>query len=74
MCLRIQQDDAIRISTPKDSISVKANLTQMVQPGVIHMHHGISEADVNVLFEGDYQDPLSGYPGFKSALCKVEKI
>jgi anaerobic selenocysteine-containing dehydrogenase len=72
--LGIKQDDAIRISTPKDAIVVKANLTQMVQPGVIHMYHGHSEADVNLLFEGDYLDPLSGYPGFKSALCKVEKV
>jgi anaerobic selenocysteine-containing dehydrogenase len=72
--LVIKQDDAIRISTPKDMIVVKANLTQMVQPGVIHMYHGHSDADVNVLFEGDYLDPLSGYPGFKSALCKIEKV
>ena len=72
--LGIQQDEAVRISTPKDAIFVKANLTQMVQPGVIHMYHGHSEADVNVLFEGDYLDPLSGYPGFKSALCRVEKV
>jgi len=72
--LGIQQDEAIRISTPKDAIVVKANLTQMVQPGVVHMYHGHSEADVNVLFEGDYLDPLSGYPGFKSALCRIEKV
>jgi len=71
--LGIRQDDAIRISTPKDAIVVKANLTQMVQPGVIHMYHGHPKADVNLLFEGDYLDPLSGFPGFKSALCKVEK-
>jgi anaerobic selenocysteine-containing dehydrogenase len=72
--LGIKQDDAIRISTPKGSIRVKVNLTQMIQPGVVHMYHGHSEADVNVLFEGDYLDPLSGFPGFKSALCKVEKV
>ena len=72
--LGIKQDDAIRISTPKDEIVVRANLTQMVQPGVIHMYHGHSEADVNVLFESDYLDPLSGFPGFKSALCKVERV
>jgi anaerobic selenocysteine-containing dehydrogenase len=72
--LGIKQDQAIRISTPKDAIVTKANLTQMVQPGVIHMYHGHSEADVNRLFEGDYLDPLSGFPGFKSALCKVEKV
>jgi anaerobic selenocysteine-containing dehydrogenase len=72
--LGIKQDESIRISTPKDAIVVKANLTEMVQPGVIHMYHGHPEADVNLLFEGDYLDPLSGYPGFKSALCKVEKV
>jgi hypothetical protein len=27
-----------------------------------------------VLFEDDYLDPLSGYPGFKSGLCKIEKV
>jgi anaerobic selenocysteine-containing dehydrogenase len=72
--LGVKQDDAILLSTPKGSIRVKANLTQMIQPGVIHMYHGHSEADVNLLFEGDYLDPLSGFPGFKSALCKVEKV
>jgi anaerobic selenocysteine-containing dehydrogenase len=71
--LGIKQDEIIRITTPKDAIVVKANLTEMVQPGVIHMYHGHSEADVNLLFEGDYLDPLSGFPGFKSALCKIEK-
>lgn len=74
LALGIGQDDLIRISTPKDSIVVRANLTQMVQPGVIHMYHGHSEADVNTLFEADYLDPLSGYPGFKSVLCKIEKV
>ena len=72
--LGVKQDDVLRISTPKDAIVVNANLTQMVQPGVIHIYHGHPEADVNLLFEGDYLDPLSGFPGFKSALCKVEKV
>ena len=72
--LGIKQDDSIRISTPKDAIVLKANLTQMVQPGVVHIYHGSAGADVNLLFEGDYLDPLSGFPGFKSALCKVERV
>ena len=72
--LGIKQNDAIRIATPKDSIVVKANLTQMVQPGVVHVFHGHPQADTNLLFDGNYLDPLSGYPGFKSALCKIEKV
>jgi len=72
--LGIKQNDTIRIVTHKGAIMVKANLTQMIQPGIVHMYHGHSGADVNVLFESDYLDPLSGFPGFKSALCRVEKV
>jgi anaerobic selenocysteine-containing dehydrogenase len=71
--LGIKQNDTIRLSSPKTSIIVKANLTQMAQPGVVHMFHGYPQADVAQLFEGNYLDPLSGFPGFKSALCKIEK-
>lgn len=72
--LGIAQGDPIRIFTPKGAIKVKANLTELVQPGVVHMYHDYAEADVNTLFEADYLDPLSGYPGFKGLLCKVEKV
>jgi anaerobic selenocysteine-containing dehydrogenase len=72
--LRIGQGDTVRIHTPKDSIVVRANLTQMVMPGVIHMYHGNAAADVNRLIEGDYLDPVSGFPGYKALLCRLEKI
>lgn len=72
--LGIKQDETIRLATPKGSIEVKANLTEMVQPGVVHFLHGHPQADANLLFDGDYLDPLSGFPGFKSALCKIEKF
>lgn len=72
--LGIKQDDTIHIATPEGMITVKANLAQMVLPGVVNMYHGHPDADVNQLFGNDYLDPLSGYPGFKSTLCKVEKV
>ena len=72
--LGIKQDDSIRLATPKNSITVKANLTQMVPPGMVNFYHGHPQADANSLFDATYLDPLSGYPGFKSALCKIEKI
>lgn len=71
--LGIIQGDRIHIATSKTRITVKANLTQMVLPGVIHMYHAYPEADVNTLIEVDYLDPISGFPGFKAFLCKVEK-
>ena len=73
--LGIKQGAGIRISTPKgSSVTVKANLTETVQPGVIHLQHGYSDANANDLVDAEYADPLSGYPGFKSYLGKVEVI
>jgi anaerobic selenocysteine-containing dehydrogenase len=72
--LGIKQGDHIRIATPKGSIRVKANLTRIAQPGVIHMYHGYADADVNSLIAADYVDPISGFPGFKALLCRVEKV
>lgn len=72
--LGIKHGDAIRIVTPKGSIAVKANLTHMVMPGVVHMYHGYPQANVNKMIDGDYLDPISGFPGFKSLLCRVEKV
>jgi anaerobic selenocysteine-containing dehydrogenase len=72
--LGVSQGDRIRISTPSGSIEVDANLTGSGLPGVVHMYHGYREADVNTLFEPDYQDPISGFPGYKSLLCQVQRM
>ncbi len=72
--LKIVQGNPIRISTPQGAICVKANLTYLVQQGVVHMYHAYPNADVNTLFDSDYLDPISGFPGFKALLCEVEKV
>lgn len=50
--LGIGQGDLIRLTTPKGTIIVRANLTAIVQPGVVHMYHAYPEADVNTLCQG----------------------
>jgi len=70
----IKTGDTIKLSTHRSSITVKAHITQRVPPGVVAMFHAYPEADVNLLIEPDYCDPISGYPGFKSLLCEVTKI
>ncbi len=72
--LQIGQGDDIEISTPAGAIRVKANLTELARPGVVHMYHAYPEADVNLLLEGDYLDPISGFPGYKGLLCAVRKV
>jgi anaerobic selenocysteine-containing dehydrogenase len=70
----VAQEDWVSLSTPRSSLRVRANLTEMVSPGVVNMYHDDPEASVNLLIEPDYLDPISGYPGFKSLLCEVKRI
>ena len=72
--LGIAQGDRIELATPSGAIRVLANLTELGQPGVVHMYHGCPEADVNTLLDPDYLDPISGFPGFKALLCSVRKV
>jgi anaerobic selenocysteine-containing dehydrogenase len=72
--LGIVQGDDIELSTPTGSIRVKANVTELAHPGVVHMYHAYPEADVNSLIEEDYLDPISGFPGYKGLLCAVRKV
>ncbi|KIX13693.1 molybdopterin-containing oxidoreductase family protein [Dethiosulfatarculus sandiegensis] len=65
------QGDWVKLATKRGAIKVRANLTEMLPPKVVSMYHAWPEADVNLLIEPDYQDPVSGYPGFKSLLCEV---
>ena len=67
----IAQGDVVNLSTSRASITVKADLTSKVPVGVVNMLHGYPEADVNLLIEPDYRDPISGFPGFKALLCEV---
>ena len=70
----IAAGDWVELSTARNAIRVRANITEIIPPGVVNMGHENPLADVNLLIEPDYQDPISGFPGFKSLLCQVKKI
>ena len=66
--------DRVKIVTPAGSVEATAQLTATVHPGVVHMYHGNEKANVSYLMAYDYLDPYSGYPGYKSFPCRVEKL
>ncbi|MCJ7595519.1 MAG: molybdopterin-dependent oxidoreductase [Desulfobacterales bacterium] len=70
----ILQGDWITLSTPRHSVKLKANLTEIVPPGVTNVYHGYVQPEVNRLIDPDYLDPISGFPGFKSLICQVKKL
>jgi anaerobic selenocysteine-containing dehydrogenase len=70
----IEDGDRIQVSSPTGRIEVKAWVTDIMAPGVVHGFHGWAEANINSLVpDGAALDPISGYPPFKSCLCQVEK-
>ena len=69
----IEDDDDVTISSPVGEIQMKAWVTDIVLPGVVHAPHGWEVANINSLFPDDNLDPISGYPTFKSSLCQVAK-
>ena len=72
--LGISHMDNIMISTPCGKITVKANPSDLVKTGTIHMYHGYREADVNSLISVLHNDPYSGFPGYRSYRCRVDKV
>ncbi len=68
----IKQGENAIVETPAGRITVKANITNLAQPGVIHVYHGWPQADVNTILARTL-DPISGFPAFKSQLCQVRK-
>jgi anaerobic selenocysteine-containing dehydrogenase len=68
----IKQGEDVMVETPAGGITVKANVTNLAQPGVVHVLHGWPQADVNTILARTL-DPISGFPAFKSQLCQVRK-
>ncbi len=70
----ITRDMPVRVTTTRGQIRVKAEITDRLPPGVIHLFHGWLEADANELTADEGLDPISGYPPFKSGLCEVSPL
>lgn len=64
----------VRVTTSRGQIRVKAEITDRLPTGVVHIFHGWWEADANELTDDQALDPISGYPPFKSALCEVTAL
>ncbi len=41
--------------------------------GMVHVDHGNAKGEANDLIDRNYLDPISGFPGYKSYFCKIEK-
>jgi anaerobic selenocysteine-containing dehydrogenase len=72
--LGIADGDLVKVESTRGSIKLKAKFTQDIHPKVVAIQHGWSEANANYLTDDEGRDPVSGYPGFRSVLCRLVKI
>ena len=71
--LGIAQGDTVIITSPRGSIRAKSALVQALNAGTVAMSHGWTDANVNELTDDSALDPISGFPGFRGFLCRLEK-
>jgi formylmethanofuran dehydrogenase subunit D len=79
----INDNDWVRVSTPRGSVIFRARVTDAIVPGAVDANMGgggplgpesWQECNVNELTDLDHYDLISGFPIYKSLLCQVEKI
>jgi len=71
--LGISDGELVKVSSRRGSISVKAQVTDMVQQGMVFTSFHFSEAPVNFL-TNSARDSICKIPELKVAAVKVEKV
>ena len=71
--LGISDGDMVKVESQRGSLKLRAKTTDDIDPRVISMPHAWSEANANLLTIDTECDPVSGFPGFKSVLCRGAK-
>ncbi len=70
----LKDGDAVLVESPRASIELKVKLTDDIDPRVIYIPHGWSEANVNYLTDSEDLDPVTGFPGDRSLLARIVKM
>lgn len=71
--LGVQENDWVRITSPRGSIYVEARLVDTLEPGVAWMPFHYAQG-ANVLVDSALLDPVAKIPGFKQVGVKIEKV
>lgn len=70
----IADGDMVRVETIRGDVKMKAQVTRDILPQVVCIPHGWGdEANANRVTSDEEMDPISGFPAFKSMLCRVSK-
>ncbi|MFT3710168.1 MAG: molybdopterin-dependent oxidoreductase [Archangium sp.] len=62
------------VITQAGRIEVRVTVTKDVHPETVVMAAGWADANANRLIDGKRRDPISGFPAFRSAICRLEPL
>ena len=65
-------DEAV-VASRRGFIRIKTIYKEDILPGIVHIPHGWDEPNCKVLTNDEARDPISGFPGLKSSLCRIKK-
>jgi formate dehydrogenase (coenzyme F420) alpha subunit len=71
--LGIKDEDRVKVSSPRGTIVAAAQVTDRIDPRVVHVSYGFEESNANVLTDNSICDPVTGSTGLKSCLCRIER-
>ena len=69
----LKEGDLVTLHTPVGSMDFVMTEYAAALRGTVNIYHGAGEKDINYIFDDNYLDPISGFPGFKSYCCRLEK-
>jgi anaerobic selenocysteine-containing dehydrogenase len=72
--LGISTGTHVRVTSPYGSIELSAVVTEGVHEESAVMAAGFPDANPNRLISPSLRDPISGFPAFRSGICRVERI
>lgn len=70
----IKDGATVKVVSPSGEMDGIAAYTIAGKPGVVNIYHGNPKGDANELIGKDYLDPISGFPGYRSYFCRIERV
>ncbi|MDO9040986.1 MAG: molybdopterin-dependent oxidoreductase [Desulfocapsaceae bacterium] len=75
---QIEDGDPLQITTPKGTITMRARVSSVVHPGSIRIAWGWGDynhaCNLNTLTDDAVRNPITGTPGQRTFMCRVEKV
>ena len=62
------------VVSPHGRVELRVSVTTDVREDVAVMPSGWEEANANCLIDGERLDPISGFPAFRSGICRLEPV